>query len=175
MGMKRTDKELRKIREQIRTGNPGHVMEGVRICREEEEPEILADLVRVLAKDPAPSIRQAILGLISDLRKQNAVPFLVRAIQENPDHPELQAILASCWQSRLVFHEHASWMVDLIIGGDYMVSLEAFTMMENAIGWIAEDILVRELDRLKEHLGEMDPDKQKLVREMMRGLRPPRA
>ncbi|HDR88564.1 MAG TPA: hypothetical protein ENN63_02910 [Bacteroidetes bacterium] len=166
-------KDIRKIREQIRSGNPAYVMEGIRICRDHEEADILSDLVRVLGMDTAPSLRQAILGLISDLNSQHAVPVLVRAIRENPRHPCLQEILAACWQSRMIFHEHIPFLIDLIISGDYMISLESLTILENASELAGRDILEKELNRLETHIPRMNSDKQNLVREMIRGLRHP--
>ncbi|HDJ34295.1 MAG TPA: hypothetical protein ENF21_09400 [Bacteroidetes bacterium] len=166
-------KDIRKIRKQIRSGNPAYVMEGIRICREHEEADILSDLIRVLSKDPAPALRQAILGLISDLNSQLAVPVLVRAIRENPRHPYLQEILAACWQSRMIFHEHIPFLIDLIISGNYMISLESLTILENASELAGKDTLEKELNRLEKHIPQMDPDKQNLVREMIRGLRNP--
>ncbi len=166
-------KDIRKIREQIRSGNPAYVMEGIRICRDHEETAILSDLIRVLGMDTAPSLRQAILGLISDLNSQLAVPVLVRAIRENPRHPYLQEILAACWQSRMIFHEHIPFLIDLIISGDYMVSLESLTILENASELAGRDILEKELNRLETRIPQMNSDKQNLVREMIRGLRHP--
>lgn len=161
---------ISKIREQIRTGNPARVMEAVRICRDQEEPDILAELVRVLAQSPAPSVRQAILGLFSDLSHPSAVPVLARTIKENKRHPDLQAILSSLWQSRLVFHEHLALMIDLIIEQNYMVALEAFTIIENSLEQIPEDMRKTGILRLEQELSVMDADKQKLVSEMIRGL-----
>ena len=67
---------------------------------------------------------------LKKLKENNAQAFMVSAITKTkkPEHKAL--VIAACWETGLDFSKDFLFFVDLICSNDFLVSLEAFTVIQ---------------------------------------------
>ena len=76
-------------------------------------------------------IRDKIIEILENLREQNCVPPIIKAI-ENPDYKDILSILvSSCWKNSLDFNEYIEVFTDIFIQSDFQLAFDAFTVIDN--------------------------------------------
>ncbi len=106
-----------------------------------------ADLVTVLisSRSSREEKDEALVGL----KENKAQSFIISAISKtkNPAHKAL--IVASCWETGLDFSKDYLFFIDLICSSDFLVSFEAFTVIQEMEAEIDEATLQQALAKLK--------------------------
>lgn len=76
------------------------------------------------------SSREAKDEALSKLKENKAQSFMMQAISriKNPEHKA--STIAACWETGLDFSEYLPQFIELINDTNYIVSLEAFTVIE---------------------------------------------
>lgn len=137
---------------QLQSGDLEQVNEALREIRENGNTAYLPVLFELLAANSRESIRQAIYGLLAELKQREAVPLLVEAIQD-PHYAGFRVpIVSACWENGLDYSFYLSVFVDLVIQKDFRLAFEAYTVITNMNGKITRDCLERESKKLKEAL-----------------------
>lgn len=111
-----------------------------------------------------------VIETISNIKVSEANLIIIDAIQKDlAENGNLRALLQICWQSQLDFTQHLALFTDIFLEGDYLTSLEAFTVIENI--WIdhnyENDHKELLLDKVKEQLGKMEESKVILAKELI--------
>lgn len=83
------------------------------------------------------------------LKENNAQSFILNAITKtkNPAHKAL--IIAACWETGLNFSKDYAFFINLICDKDFLVSFEAFTVIQEMEAEIDEATLKQSLNTLK--------------------------
>ena len=106
-----------------------------------------ADLVTILisSRSSREEKDEALVGL----KENKAQSFIINAISKtkNPAHKAL--IVASCWETGLDFSKDYLFFIDLICSTDFLVSFEAFTVIQEMEAEIDEATLQQALVKLK--------------------------
>lgn len=106
-----------------------------------------ADLITILIS--ARSSREEKDEALIQLKENNAQSFMINAISKTkkPDHKAL--IVAACWETGLDFSKDYMYFIDLICSSDFLVSFEAFTVIQEMDAEIDEATLRQSLDKLQ--------------------------
>lgn len=106
-----------------------------------------ADLVTILISSR--SSREEKDEALVILKENKAQSFIISAISKtkNPAHKAL--IVASCWETGLDFSKDYQFFIDLICSTDFLVSFEAFTVIQEMESEIDETNLQSALVKLK--------------------------
>jgi hypothetical protein len=106
-----------------------------------------ADAVTILVSGK--STREEKDEALKFLKENNAQAFILSAITKtkNPSHKAL--IIASCWETGLDFSKDYPFFINLICDKDFLVSFEAFTVIQEMEAEINESTLKESLDVLK--------------------------
>jgi hypothetical protein len=80
-------------------------------------------------------------------------------------------LAASCWQSGLDYSDHAIALAEIFILGDYLTSLECFTVLETCSGMISSTDKSGITGRLESEIDTYDAAKQQLARELIAVMR----
>jgi hypothetical protein len=110
-----------------------HVISTIYEIRNAGSVKILPALFNMINNKTDPEVRNAILSLLSEIRSQEAVPFIVESIRQNDYGDYLPSFIASCWMSTLNFSKYLSFFAELFVREDYMTALEAFTVIEETL------------------------------------------
>ena len=69
-------------------------------------------------------------------------------------------LASSCWQSGLDYSDHAVALAEIFMQGDYLTSLECFTVLETCSGMISSTDKSGIISRLENEIDTYDTAKQ---------------
>jgi hypothetical protein len=120
-------------------------------------------LIDLLHKNEDQVIVDKILKILSEIKHTDAVPELIKAI-ENEKYASIQEMLVRiCWENGLDFTNHFSTFIDILINGDYMTAFEAFTVIENSKGEISSTSADEYISTLSERINDVPADRATLI------------
>ncbi len=109
---------------------------------------------------------KAMVEYLSYVNDRAMVPQITRFISHNQLHERVEGLVIACWQSSLDFSQHLDVFVDLLIGSDYQLALESFSVIENAIHALSPSQREALIATINSGIGKADAPKQSLLREM---------
>jgi len=169
--MQTEEEKKSKLRSQIqslRSGNHSAILATLKELRVHGNISILPDLFDLLLEQENEEIITEITSLLNDLKDQEGAELISRAIA-NPDYKEKQSsLVAACWQNRLSYAEYLDTFTEVLISGSYSAAIEAFTVIEEAIGDLEQDQRDEVVKNLKARLKEVDEQKKSLLIELIK-------
>jgi hypothetical protein len=160
-----------KLKQQItalRSSNRTAILETIKDLRSDGDVSVLPELFNLLLIQEDEEIQAEISALLNDLKEQEAAEILALAIT-NTEFGQIQAILlAACWQNGLSYAKHIPVFVNVLVSGSYPAAIEAFTVIEEAVGELEPKEREKVLGELKSHASEVDDQKKALFVEMVR-------
>jgi len=167
MDEKRSDK-LRAQIQSLRSGNLSAILSTLRELRVQGDISILPDLFDLMLDQESEEIISEITSLLNDLKDQEGAEILTKAIA-NPEYRDIQTYLvAACWQNGLSYGKFAETFLEVVITGEYSAAIEAFTVIEEAIGELEQPQRERMVKNLKERLKDVSEEKKPLISELIK-------
>jgi hypothetical protein len=167
MDEKKNDK-LRAQIQSLRSGNRSAILSTLKEFRVHGHISILPDLFDLLLDQESEEIIAEISYLLNDLKDQDGAELLAKAIA-NPDYREVQTrMVAACWQNGLAYGKYVDTFLEVVITGEYTAAIEAFTVIEEAIGDLEPNQKDRMVKKLKARLKEVDDEKKPLISELIK-------
>jgi hypothetical protein len=151
----------------LRSGNNAAILDTVREVRTIGSSAILPEIFDLLLVSESEEVISACAGLLNDLKQMESVDYLISAIKSEKYKPVRNILVSACWQNGLDYHKDAQLFADIFLHDDYIVSIEAFTVIENSIGDM-EDSDIRDLTaKLKLALASAGEKKKTLISELL--------
>jgi len=161
------DKE-RSLIQSLRSGNQTAILSTLKELRIHGKISILPELFDLMAAQENEEILDEVASLLNDLKDQNAAELLSRAIA----HPDFRAVqtrlVAACWQNGLSYGSYIDTFVEVVLSGVYPAAIEAFTVIEEAIGDLEESQRDQVVNKLKDGMLQADDDKKALISELIK-------
>jgi predicted metal-dependent peptidase len=132
--------------------------------------DYLPALFDLLNSHQSNDVKKTITQLLSSLKHTNAVPMLVKAINDDKLMDIREYLVRSCWENGLDFSNYLSTFIDLLIHGDYMVAFEAYTVIESCEGTISKTSMQEYLDQLRDALASVGEERQTLIHHIIQFL-----
>jgi len=160
-------KKLELLKTQLLSNSEHTVIEALDGIRTEGEAEILPTVLELLAETDNPDIEAGIIQLLFDLQTDDAVPYLIDGLNNQRLKHFHNFLISAFWQSSLDGSEHLTLFVTKAVKGDYMICLEALTVIENFDGVFT----VAEIQHCASILSEgIDREKQKEKKELLKSM-----
>ena len=151
----------------LRSGNKSAILATLKALRNSGKVFLLTELFNLLADQEDEDILAAATSFLNDLKDQESVSLLIEAIS-NPEYEDIKSILvASCWQNGLSYGKYIDIFLEVAIKGDYSSAIEAFTVIEEAIGEVEQERRADLIIAVKHGLGGADDHKKALLRELI--------
>jgi len=161
------NKERSRI-QALRSGNQTAILSTLKELRVHGKISVLPDLFDLLAEQENEEIIAEITSLLSDLKDQEAAEYLSQAVA-NPDYMEVQVhLVAACWQNGLSYGKYINTFVEVVLSGVYVAAIEAFTVIEEAIGDLEESQREKVVTKLKAGMLQAGEDKKPLLSELIK-------
>ena len=161
------DKERSQI-QSLRSGNHTAIIATLKDLRVHGKVSILPELIDLLAQQDKEDIILEITSLLNDLKDQEAAEQITRAIA-NPEYEAIQTpLVAACWQNGLSYGKYINTFVEVVLSGTYTAAIEAFTVIEEAIGDLEEKQRAQVVKNLKSGMLEADDQKKPLLSELIK-------
>lgn len=152
----------------LRSNNRTAILDTVKELRREGDISVLPELFNQLLIQEDPEIRKEIETLLNDLKDQEAAEILAQAIA-NPDYEKIRVtLLAACWQNGLSYGKQIRTFVEVAISGNYRATLEASTVIEEAVGELEAAERKALATRMKSKLKEVEEQKKPLFAALVR-------
>ena len=160
-----------RLRDQVRalrSGNRVTILDTLKGIRAESSTSILTELFDLLLEQEDEEIIREVSSLLNDLKIQEAARILAEAI-ENPEYQSITTILvAACWQNGLSYGKYADTFARVAIQSGFATAIEAFTVLEEAVGELEKEERERLSVMIKHGLLKADEQKKLLLRELVK-------
>jgi hypothetical protein len=152
----------------LRSGNRVSILDALREIRSASNISILPELFELLLDQEDQEITRETASLLNDLKNKEAAPILAEALNKEEFRPIAATLAAACWQNGLSYGKYADTFADLAVTGDFQTALEAFTVLEEAVGELEQVDRLRLSGKIKHGLRQADEHKKLLLRELVR-------
>jgi len=170
MDPENANKKLKQQIQSLRSSNRSAILDTLDELRSEGDVSVLPELFNLMLIQEDEEVLNKIVTLLNDLKDKGAAEILAEAIA-NPEYDKIQtALVAACWQNGLSYGKHIQIFVDVVISGDYSASVEAFTVIEEAVGDLEPAERQALARSLKTKLQEVNEDKKALFVELVKTI-----
>ena len=166
--MERSEKKLAELGRVLSRGRRHEIDEKIRSLRSEAPFEGALRMLAFFFDDSDDEIiKLAIAGLFNDMKESSGRAEVIQSLA-SVHKPGSRAMLASsCWQSGLDYAEYAVTLAATFMAGDYITSLECFTVLDTCAKAISDDDRPGIISRLEKEISSYDTPKQKLTAELI--------
>ena len=160
-------KKLEGQIQSLHSSNKNAILSTLKELRSEGSVSILPELFQVMLVQEDDQILGEIAALLNDLKDKEAAEVLVAAIA-NREYEKIQhTLVAACWQNGLSYSKFLEVFVEVLISAEYEAALEAFTVIEEAIGKVDPPQREKLSTRLVSSLSEVGDLKKPLLAAMV--------
>lgn len=152
---------------QLKSGNTELVINTIQEIREKGRINIIPEIIDLILQPGNTDIQQACTMLLNDLKDKEAIKYIVAALKDEKYKSIFGILLASCWQNGMDYHEHINLFAELFIKSDYIVALEAFTVIEETIAQCEDKQISSVLNKLVSHNETITEDKEALQKALI--------
>ena len=135
------------------------------------KPSIIQPLIDLYCQhDTDTHLKNEIKAVFSQFKTSKALPILI----DNLSHKEnsvKELMLYSIWSSNLDATDYIPQIISCACNGDFMVALEALTLIENLEGPFNEQDLIESMITLNEYLTNQTDDKKDLINSMLETIK----
>jgi HEAT repeat protein len=162
------EKRLKNQIQSLRSGNRTTILDTIREVRSESSISILPELFDLLMDQDDKEITHAITSLLNDIKTEEAARVLTEAI-DNPEYQSIATLLVSaCWQNGLSYGKFANTFARVLIQGGFETAIEAFTVLEEAVGELDQNEREKLAKIIKHGMLKADDQKKLLLRELVK-------
>jgi len=163
-------KYIKEIEQRLGSGKTSVILNTLTEIRIKGSVEMLPAIMKLIAPGTESEVKKETIRLISQLKEQAAVPYLISGLEERNYGQDLAALLATFWQCGLNFSDHISRVVPYFIGTSYQTSIEVFTIIEEALPLASQEEISKCIDYLNQNKNNLDPEKIPLFHELIKTL-----
>lgn len=160
----------KEIKKNLKSEKTSLILETLKFIAQEGNKEIMYDVIELLDVTSETIIRDEIIKIIENLRDQECVPSIIKAI-ENKDYANILSILvSSSWKNSLDFSAYADIFTEVFIKSEFQLAFDAFTVIDNfkfISSYMADSCLLR----LENAIEDIKDDKKVLYFELINIIR----
>lgn len=133
-GMENPGRKLKYLAALLDNEDDFAVAEGIRQLREEEP---FSGAISLLAshydRNPGKASARAVESFMNDMHENALREEIIAEIRKERNPATTAMLIASCWQSGLDYSAYTRDFAEAFIKGDYGISVECLTVIENAV------------------------------------------
>ena len=168
MASENGNKKLKQQIQSLRSSNRTAILTTLDELRSEGDVSVLPELFSLMLVQEDQEVLDKIASLLNDLKDNDAADILTEAIS-NPEYEKIRtSLVAACWQNGLSYGKHINTFVDVVVSGDYIAAIEAFTVIEEAVGELEPEERQALVRSLKTKLKQVDEQKKALFVELVK-------
>tara|TARA_Y100000768_G_C23984999_1_gene688245 strand:- start:1209 stop:1736 length:528 start_codon:yes stop_codon:yes gene_type:complete len=157
---------INQLKEDLSSSNDSVITKALTKTRAKGNEQLIDPLIELYTKTENQKIKEEIKSIFSELKNKDILDFLLPQLSEGSNEVK-ELILFSIWSSGIDMTDHIPELIEASCSGDYMVILEALTVLENLEGPFNEDDLFQANTLLQQYLYESEDSKEKeLIKSM---------
>ena len=131
--------------------------------------KIIQSLIELFSKSDNEEVKNEIKNTLSQLKTTKALPVLIDNLSHK-DNRVKELVLFAIWSSNLDACDHIPVIVNVACKSDFMVALEALTLIENLEGPFNEEDLMEGMIHINEYMSGPLDDKEGLIKSISETL-----
>ncbi len=156
----------KEIIKNLRSEKTSIILDTLKYISKNGDKDIMVEVIELLHTTSNTILRDKIINILENLREQDCVPPITKAI-ENSDYKDILSIMvSSCWKNSLDFNEYIEVFTDIFIQSDFQLAFDVFTVIDNF-----ENIDIQLADtcllRLENSVEDIKNDKKPLYFELI--------
>jgi len=163
MAQEKIDKRFNNIIKNLSSNKEAEVLTAIKQLRKHGKPEAIPHLINLHQTSKNEKVVNQVTAFMFDLKDQNATQPIINAIEKETNNSHKAFLISILWQAALDASEHLSFLVKQAITGDYMVAVEALTVIDNFETTFHEDEIMDIEYDLDEALENETDDKKELL------------
>jgi len=164
--MEKLDK-LNRLKSAIKSGNQELIDHALEEIKTKGDDTYISPLIAFLHETTVREVRESIYGLFNDLKHENSVDQFMAELKKEKNLDILERLVAACWQNGLNYSKYLPYFVQLIIDQEFQIAFEAFTVVENMYGKIANDLEATLLEQIEQSIPVAEERKQYLLKGLL--------
>jgi hypothetical protein len=166
--VKESGKKLKELAAKLNDKNINVVNSAI-ISLREEEPfyGAIGILTEVYDKTDDLTVKGLIRNFMNDIKESGTRPEIMAEIRKSHKAETICMLVSSCWQSGLDYSGFAADLIKLFLNGDYLVSLECFTVIEESLHNIPEKMKNEMIIYLEQNKENIIDEKRALINELI--------
>ena len=157
---------INQLKEDLSSSNDSVITKALTKTRAKGNEQLIDPLIELYTKTENQKIKEEIKNIFSELKNKDILEFLLPHLNEGSNEVK-ELILFSIWSSGIDMTDHIPELIEASCSGNYMVILEAVTVLENLEGPFNEDDLFQANTLLQQYLYESEDSKEKeLIKSM---------
>ena len=153
----------------IQSNDRSKMIKGFKKLSSKGNIEIIQPLIDIYSNSANNELQEEVKKTLSQLKTTKALPILIKNIN-NSDKRVTELVLHSIWSSNLDACDHIPLIVEAATKGDFMIALEALTLIENLEGPFKEEDLLEGMVHVNEYLSKKPDDKEDLIKSIANTL-----
>lgn len=150
----------------LQSENTSNILSGINEFAESGKVKHIPYVLNILANSIDKEVLTNISLVLGQLKHQESTLYLVEAIKDDKYHDCREEIIVACWENGLNYTEYISAFIDIMISSDFMLALEAHTVITNMTGQISKEIREVEQEKIKIALQNTNKEKEMLLTEV---------
>ena len=157
---------INQLKEDLSSSNDSVITKALTKTRAKGNEQLIDPLIELYTKTENQKIKEEIKSIFSELKNKDILDFLLPQLSEGSNEVK-ELIFFSIWSSGIDMTDHIPELIEASCSGNYMVILEALTVLENLEGPFNEDDLFQANTLLQQYLYESEDSKEKeLIKSM---------
>lgn len=159
---------------QLESKDPETVIKALNKLEKAANSKDLPSIIGVMAGISEQKLLNEFCSFLSKVRSAQAPSVMVECIGD-PAYAKIRLeLVRACWETNLDYSPHLLLFARLFIAGDYLMALEAFTVIENTVleRPVSKKLLHETAALIKNSLPDQPEAKQRLTQELIRILEP---
>jgi HEAT repeat protein len=164
--MNTQQKVINQIKADLSSDNSSIISKALVKTKAKGNEELIEPLVELYKTTKDLKLKQEVKNIFSELKNKDCVDFLLpHLMQDNQEVKEL--VLFSMWSSGIDMTDYIVELIEYSCDGEYMVILEALTVLENLDGPFNDEDLFQGSTIIQEKIYESKDDKKKELLQSM--------
>ena len=153
-------KVIDQIKSDLLSKDESLVQKALVKTRDKGNEQLIDPLIELYTQSKNETIKEEIKSILSEIKNKNAVDYLLPHL-ENKNNDIKELTLYALWSSGIDMTDHIPAIVNAACKGDFMVILEALTVLENLEGPFSEEDLIDAHATLQEQIHESNNGSEK--------------
>ena len=164
--MESQTKVIKQIAKDLKSKDQSVIQKALEKTRAKGNESLIDPLVNLYTTSKDEQIKDEIKNIFSELKNDQSINYLLPYLDDNRDEVK-ELILFSIWSSGIDVSDYLKEITQAACTGNYMVILEALTVIENLEGPFSEEDVFQASTLLQEQLYELpDGSKKELLNSM---------
>jgi len=168
--MEANQHSIKELRSGLSSSDVHILIQTLQEVKSSGSPVLIPELVGLLRRTNSQEIRDHVTDILNNLKYQSSADEMVKELRKEEEPDVASYLIAACWKNGLDFSSYIDDFIEAFIRFDYIIALDALTVIENATRNLERATTTTRINRLKQHIDQMEENKRALVLELIHVL-----